>query len=95
MVLDVVGQVHPQVLLELDTEPPVHHQGVPGDEGGLFATAGDLSARTVPRITVLSPMNPATNRFAGASYMRSAASTCWMAPGTGSSRSSRRLSSSC
>ncbi len=38
------------------------------------------AARTVPRNTVLSPMKPATKRFAGASYMRSAASTCWIAP---------------
>ena len=35
MLLQVLAQADAQVLLELDTQPAVNHQGVAGDEGGL------------------------------------------------------------
>ena len=38
---------------------------------------------------VLSPMKPATKRFAGASYMRSTVSICWIAPSLNTATRSR------
>jgi hypothetical protein len=38
------------------------------------------AARTVPSSTVLSPMNPATKRLAGRSYISSTGAICWIAP---------------